>query len=392
LAQGGPEPSIWRCNSFPLRRNSNGGRIELGATSNLGNVGQYEGGMQLRDFALRRRSRAWDRSSELRALSHPKLVDRNGRQRTLYLQLETVNLCNNNCLICAYREQERAKTHMAMEVFEKAIGDYADMGGGYVSLTPIVGDVLLDRFLRERIAFLEEVPSISGIGFTTNAAMAHRFDDKDLAAIISPLKHLSISVYGLDRAEYESMTQKTTYKRMVEGIRRMVDAASAQVWLEFRLLQKRSREYVECWVENEVGIKLGSKVSVKSIITNYANWGVFNEVNTPLPRDAKWFQFEPAVSRPQCLIPLLAFIVFSNGNVSFCPCDNFQDVEELRIGNVMDRSLSEIYNSEKARKLWDWAGSGVPAFCQKCSFHIPMAMLKSNPTIMDDPFQIAGAG
>ncbi len=189
--------------------------------------------------------------------------------------------------------------------------------------------------------------------------MAHRFDDKELAAIISPLKRVSISVYGLDQTEYETMTQRTTYRRMVEGSRRIVDVASASVSLEFRLLQKRSREYVESWVENEVGAKLGSKASINSIITDYANWGIFDEVNMHLPQDAKWIHFEPVVSRPQCLIPLFAFIVFSNGKVSFCPCDNFQDVEELSLGNVMDRPLSEIYNSEKVRKLWDWAGSGV---------------------------------
>jgi MoaA/NifB/PqqE/SkfB family radical SAM enzyme len=351
-----------------------------------------ESGMGLLGYALRRRSRAWDRSSELRALAHPKLTDPKGRQRTLYLQVETVNLCNNNCLICAYREQERPKSHMAMEVFEKTITDYADMGGGFVSLTPLVGDVLLDRHLKERIAFLEKTPSVSGFGFTTNAAMAHRFDDKELAAIIGPLTRLSISVYGLDRAEYETMTQKGTFNRMVEGIRRIVDAASGQVWLEFRLLQKRSREYVESWVENELGVKLGPKVNVNSIITDYANWGIFDKKNTPLPGDAKWIQFEPTPSRPQCLVPLFAFIVFSNGNVSFCPCDNFQDVEELSLGNVMDKHLSDIYNSEKARKLWHWAECGVPAFCQKCSFHIPMSMLATNPALMDDPSSIVGAG
>jgi MoaA/NifB/PqqE/SkfB family radical SAM enzyme len=298
--------------------------------------------------------------------------------------LETVNLCNNDCLICAYRNQERAKTQMSMDVFEKTIGDYADMGGGYVSLTPLVGDVLLDRLLPKRIALLVKAPSVSGVGFTTNVAMAHRFDDKELAAIISPLQRVSISVYGLDQTEYETMTQRKTYRRMVEGIRRIVDVASTTVSLEFRLLQKRSREYVESWVDNELGVKLGSKASVNSIITDYAKIPQF--ASSGRKKDSVRSGREPTA------IPLFAFMVFSNGNVSFCPCDNFQDAEELSLGNVMDRPLSEIYNSEKARKLWDWAGSGVPAFCQKCSFHMPMAMLASNPTIVDDPFQIVGAG
>lgn len=347
--------------------------------------------MQDLDQSLQRRLHAWDRQPELQGLSQQNLIDRQGRSRTLYLRLETVNLCNNDCLICAYREQKRAKTHMSMEVFEKIIGDYVDMGGGYVSLTPLVGDVLLDRLLLERIAFLAKAPLVSGFGFTTNAAMAHRFDDEELSAIISPLQRLSISVYGINQAEYETMTQRKTYGRMVEGIKRLVNAASTQVSLEFRLLQKCSRRDVELWVENEVGVSL-DKAIIKTIITDYANWGIFDEVNTPLPLDAKWFTFAPALNRPQCMIPLFAFIVFSNGNVSFCPCDNFQDVEELSLGNVMDQPLSKIYNSEKAHKLWDWAGSGVPAFCQKCSFHMPMTRLRDNPTIIDDPFQIVGAG
>jgi sulfatase maturation enzyme AslB (radical SAM superfamily) len=348
--------------------------------------------MQLLKYVHWRRPRAPEQRPEVRALSHPSLIDPKGRRRAVYLQLETVNLCNNNCLVCAYREQERSKIHMAMDVFEKSVSDYADMGGGYVSLTPLVGDVFLDRFLLERIAFLNKVPSVSAIGFTTNAAMAHRFDDKELAAIIAPLKRLSISIYGLDREEYETMTRKPTYNRMIEGIRRIVDVSSIQVWLEFRLLRKRPRQFVEAWVENEVGVMLGTKACVRSILTDYANWGIFDDANMPLPQDAKWHRFEPSVSRPQCLIPLFAFIVFSNGNVSFCPCDNFQDVEELRLGNVMDHSLSELYNSEKARKLRDWAGWGVPAFCQKCSFHIPMSILETKPSLIDDPYQISGAG
>jgi hypothetical protein len=178
---------------------------------------------------------------------------------------------------------------MSMDIFEKTIGDYADMGGGYVSLTPLVGDVLLDRLLPKRIALLVKAPSVSGVGFTTNVAMAHRFDDKELAAIISPLQRVSISVYGLDQTEY----QRKSHRRMVEGIRRIVDVASTTVSLEFRLLQKRSREYVESWVDNEVGVKLGSKASVNSIITDYANWGIFDEITMHLPQDAKWIQFEP---------------------------------------------------------------------------------------------------
>jgi hypothetical protein len=335
----------------------------------------------------------WDRHPEFRALPKDRILDPQGRIRPLYLRIETVNLCNNDCIICAYSDQTRAKTHMSPAVFEKTLGDYRDMGGGYVSLTPLVGDVLLDRHLQDRIDLLRKCDFVTGIGFTTNGAMAHRFDDKALDAIIAPLERLSISIYGLDEDEYEAMARKKTYGRMVEGVRRIVQAASAPVSLEFRLLKDRPEGFIETWLREEVGLTPGDgRTFVNSVVKDFANWGKYDEANRPLPDQAKWFAMQPQKQRPQCLIPLFAFIVFAGGNVSFCPCDNYDDIEEFRLGHVMAQSLSCMYNSDKAKALWDWSMAGVPKFCQNCSFHIPLSVLQDRPDILEDPYQIVGAG
>jgi radical SAM protein with 4Fe4S-binding SPASM domain len=85
-------------------------------------------------------------------------------------------------------------------------------------------------------------------------------------------------------------------------------------------------------------------------------------------------------------------MIYSNGNVSYCPCDNFDDIEELRLGNIMKRSLTNIYNSRRAYELWHWERYGTPEFCKSCSFHIPLSILQTNSTILSDPHQIVGAG
>jgi Radical SAM superfamily/Iron-sulfur cluster-binding domain len=335
----------------------------------------------------------WDLHPEFRGLPKDRIRDRHKRIRPLYLRIETVNLCNNDCIICAYGDQTRAKTFMSAAVFEKTVDDYGGMGGGYVSLTPLVGDVLLDRHIRDRIDYLRKCDFISGIGFTTNGAMAHRFNDEELDAIIGPLQRLSISIYGLDAGEYEAMARKKTYTRMVTGLRRIVKAASVPVSLEFRLLKRRSDGFIEAWLRDEVGLKPDDgRTFVNSVVMNYANWGKYDEANRPLPDQAEWFVMQSAPQRPQCLIPLFAFIVFSNGNVSFCPCDNYDDIDEFRLGHVMAESLANMYNSDKAKALWDWSRSGVPRFCQNCSFHIPLSVLADRPSILEDPYQIVGAG
>ncbi len=174
----------------------------------------------------------WDLHPEFQGLPQDGITFE-GRIRPLYLRIETVNHCNNDCIICAYGDQTRAKKHMPRAVFEKALDDYRNMGGGYVSLTPLVGDVLMDRHIRERIDYLQTCDFVSGIGFTTNAAMAHRFSDRELATIVGPLQRLSISIYGLDEGEYRG--DGSPENLLAHARRRAPDrqcSASAGVWLD----------------------------------------------------------------------------------------------------------------------------------------------------------------
>jgi hypothetical protein len=309
-----------------------------------------------------------------------------------------------------------------MAVFEKAIRDYVELGGGYVSLTPLVGDIFLDRDLVKRLRFLESVPEITGVGVTTNAAMAHRFSDKELAYIIGRFDRLSISVYGVDKEEYVAMTQRPTYDQMLNGIRRVVLASKNPVMLQFRLLKNRTQasighdgfstsspaltstlegsrfstgagirvlstslsavvkalkllnltsfapmqqlavsqilsanpryrraislaqgfvswrslQFLYNWLGSVVFPDLSltqifAKTTINSVMHTYANWGIYNDAKVVLPFDATWDRHCHEARKEQCMIPLLACMVFSNGNVSFCPCDNYDDIVELRL-------------------------------------------------------------
>src|SRR4030042_5208084 len=59
------------------------------------------------------------------------------------LAIEPINICNANCIFCAYQYQKRPKQRMADRVFEKAIRDYVELGGGDLYLAVVVGDPLL---------------------------------------------------------------------------------------------------------------------------------------------------------------------------------------------------------------------------------------------------------
>ncbi len=318
-----------------------------------------------------------------------KYLSHQGRFRPIALFCETVNLCNNACIICAYDRQTRAKGTMSLELFEKVLKDYSEIGGGHLSLTPVVGDGLLDRHLVERLRRCESYPLIRGLSMTTNAAIADLFDDEELEYILRRLQRVYISVYGLNASEYRTMTRRDTYPRMLQGISRILRFATNELTLGFRLLVRRSGDEVMKWVEDLEGYRDSkAALSIQPPVYSYSNWGIF-DTGAPLPADAIWRELPG--QKDQCLIPLIGCQVFWDGKVSFCSCDDFDKAESLALGDLTQASLAELYNSKESRRLWNWRANGVPEFCKKCSFYRPLADIETAGDIFTDPLIIAGA-
>src|ERR1700694_2639184 len=176
-----------------------------------------------------------------------RFLTKSGRSRPAMMICETVNACNLDCIICAYSHQERAKESMSLDLFEKVLRDYDEMGGGYLSLTPTVGDIFLDARLRERLALAASIPSIKGISVTTNAVLANRIPRQDLEYILSRFHRVQVSIYGLDRDEYREMTRRDNYVEMVASVRTILEICgdSGKVVFGFRLLKSRGIEAMQ---------------------------------------------------------------------------------------------------------------------------------------------------
>lgn len=312
-----------------------------------------------------------------------------GQYRPLALMIETVNICNNDCIICPYSAQTRRKQTMPLWIFDKIVQEYSAMGGGPVGLTPMVGEVFLDKQLQRRLELLKASPAITRVSAITNASMLYRFSDEALARIVPLFDRLTVSVYGLDADEYKLLTQKDQYEKMIEGIVRLLALTGPEnLLLSGRHLKARSPEEINAWV-NDVALRAGvNPSSVRFAGTlNYANWSFF-DVSKSLPHDAKWLPIP--TNRRQCALPLVSAQVLSDGTVSFCACADFNANSALVIGNVTSQSLCDILTSEKVRQLWNWDKHGVPEFCRKCSFHMPVEQVVEIPSAMSEPLATFG--
>jgi sulfatase maturation enzyme AslB (radical SAM superfamily) len=305
----------------------------------------------------------------------------NGMYRPLMLTIETTNTCNFDCIFCAYGSTTRTKEVMSLDLFERALDQYVESGGGPLSLTPMVGDVFLDRFLPKRLELIRKRPSISKVSFTTNASLFQLFSDQDLKSILGNVDRVFISIYGCDAEEHRMITKRDKFTQVVGNIQRaftLVDGDD-KIRFGFRLLKNSTRERLSRWIVDTFG-----RLVIFNWTTQYINWLGGVDTSRALPFDAIWIK--ETVTDAKCVLPLVACHIFTNGDVSFCPCDNYNGVEEFNLGNIRTSHLLSLCNSDKARSLW----LKLPGTCQTCTQHRPLAKLSTYEDLFTDPINFTG--
>jgi radical SAM protein with 4Fe4S-binding SPASM domain len=277
---------------------------------------------------------------------------------------------------------KRNKIIMPIERFEKVLHDYSEMGGGYLSLTPR-GELFLDPILVERVSLIDKYPRIKGVSVTTNAVPIDRFSDRDLRQVLNSFIRINISIYGLDCEEYSLMTRRDFYSRVVSNIKKitkLIDRDKTLISFGFRLLKKHSEKDIGDWIKKNFGmddIPYGYTYA-------YTNWRGALDDKILLPFEGKWQK--RVQGKDHCLMPLVECVVYSNGDVSYCPCTEFDMIDEFKLGNIDDQSLSDIFNSDKNNKLW----SSLPKPCLSCSFYKPITQLSQHSSAFQDPISLIG--
>ncbi len=141
------------------------------------------------------------------------------------------------------------------------------------------------------------------------------------------------------------------------------------------LRQLRGTRAVKVWDEmSRFDSVVGAALFAIEMLARQAEWRVEEERHAP------------------CLIPLIGGQVLASGKVTFCHCIDYEDEGEFSLGNIREKSLSELYNGEKNRELWEFGDNGgMPSACRRCTFYRPLSDLPSCEHIFYDPLDfVAG--
>lgn len=322
-------------------------------------------------------------SGVLRAMRTP-----GGQLRPIGIICETVNICNSDCVFCPYSLQTREFGTMAPDLFTEVCRQYVAMGGGPMSLTPVVGDVLLDKELPSRLAMLRRYSHVIRPSITTNLYALDRHQDEVVTELLDTFARVHISIYGITAEENTEITRRNNFKKFAPQARRLADlwersSRRCNIWVSFRNLYDYAKDTLVRYVDDH----FGHPEWFQSASNQYCNWGA--RMSGALPGDAYWIQ-APGNQRT-CMLLTTALQVYWDGRVSACSCCDYDAGKDLALTNVRENTLTEIYNGATNRQIWAAQEAGkMQAICQKCTFHVPLTQLVQHPPVGQGWFDFNG--
>jgi len=295
-----------------------------------------------------------------------------------YLVTGVTNICNAKCTFCAYPKVVANKTLetgvMSFEVFKKAADEWAALGGQSLDLTPVVGDPLVDPGILAKVDYAVNRAGLKDVYLTTNAILINKNDtykkliDLGIAAVY-------ISTQGANKAVYEKIYGVKHYDEAMSGIRNLMaynrsKGEPARIVVRFRNHEKPSEIIRSPDFKSNIQPFLSERVRVNFTV-DFDNWG-----GTIKPEDLSGFM-RPRKLPPMLNVPcknLFNFAVRHDGRVRLCGCRLTQnDNDDLVVGNIKDKTLSEISGGDEAWGIITGFYEGKrPHTCLECTFYQPI--------------------
>jgi MoaA/NifB/PqqE/SkfB family radical SAM enzyme len=256
---------------------------------------------------------------------------------------------------------------MAMELYERLIDEYAELGGGRVGLTPTVGDPLVDRRIIERIRYARSKPEITEIAMFSNMISLGLVGAE--ALVESGINVLSVSTSGLDEAMYKRVYRSTRYRQVLANIKAFADAniaAGSPVHFTIEMRSDRPLSEVVKYPDyRELADVIGAdKIAGKF---RYDSWAGKIRQKDLIGTMKLRTRTPPRVS--PCSELFTGPMVYWDGRVGACGCRDV-NASELIIGDANRERLGEIWFGHAIERLRDdFVTSRIRPICDSCTHY-----------------------
>ena len=291
------------------------------------------------------------------------------------LFIEPVSFCNLVCKFCTYPKNLHPRTVMEDDLFRKGIDQASAMGIDEVVLTPINGDVFMDKNIIDRMTYIER-SAVRSHMFYTNFIAA---DESAIAAILAmkKLRYMEISVYGHDLESFCNITGRgevqyrrlidnlTTLERLFAGKRDDLRIVIAfRTYRSFRLNREKGNDLLDVVRRLQ---SAGVEIGLSSLADN---WGGDITKDDIAGIGMDLIEGRHLYRKGPCGLPFDSVQVTASGQVNACACRDPRGT--LSIGDLRTEPLSEILSSGNRKWLKiieDHDAGRFNDICASCGFY-----------------------
>lgn len=288
------------------------------------------------------------------------------------IYIEPTNICNANCIFCAYQFYKAPKKVMGLDMLEIILREAKKLQIKRLDLTPFAGDILTDKNILDKIELIKKY-DFESVCTYTNLLNLHKIDVDRL--LLSGLTEIYISAPPLDRDLHKKIFRSSKYDCFLDNLvlllnrfNNNIQKTVKKIHIEFRsnISLKQCLELPD--YVNNVKKLINKDITVGSMQVFDSWMGAINQ-NDLL--EGMYIAKQNGIKRIPCS-RLNNIQILSNGDIRVCGCRFNNQVKEdiFLLGNIKDTSIYKAYNSEKVRNIKKKFIIGSPPMeCQKCSWY-----------------------
>jgi MoaA/NifB/PqqE/SkfB family radical SAM enzyme len=292
-----------------------------------------------------------------------------------HLYIEPSSICNLKCAFCAYDKKMTPQMNMSNQFFFDVIEQAIEMGYQRFGLTPITGELFMDKNVMDKIEFLENHPKVKLFHFYTNFTILDEDRIKRVSEL-SKLAYMAISIYGHDRESFVETTKSTphVYQRLVNNLRTLYSICdNFKARLEIGWRTRDSFSLSQNYDSNLVDIikKLKSDKSISLSFTKYYdNWGGLINQGDVDALDITIRQAKDVYKKGPCALIFYKQQIMADGRVNACACRDANAT--LCIGDLKQTPLKEILSASNKyymQLIEEQQRGRFNVICQSCDFY-----------------------
>jgi hypothetical protein len=302
--------------------------------------------------------------------------------KTLFV--ETTNICNADCVFCAYPDQagfRPGKGVMKDELFEKSLREYKAMPElktgkpKQINFTPLVGEPLVDPNIIARARRAKEMGF--RVTFFSNGILLNRID---LGALLdTQVETIAVSTSPFDRESHELLYRtQGKYDDLCQGLQRLLILRN----------ERNSPTEVSLYFRAHINLKeilalpdfqrmILPHLRPQEVKNLYAQVGSFDTwggqiKQADLPAGMTLAQAPRLKYRP-CQWTFFLQVMY-DGRVRACSCRftgrEKNEEDGLFVGDIQQNTLEEIWRGSAIRELRRRFGKGdLPRVCKSCTMY-----------------------